>query len=90
MKAMGLGTLFIGAAGGHGGGLSVQGGKLASLDTAATLSMILALALGTLVGSSSTSTGRWAPGHLAEGQGRPSSMPWMMFSATAQAMAGWA
>ncbi len=61
MKAMGLGTLFIRAAGGHGrGALSVQGRKLASLDTAATLSMILALALGTLVGSSSTSTGRWS------------------------------
>lgn len=50
MKAMGLGTLFIGAAGAMAGALSVQGGKLASLDTAATLSMILALALGTLVG----------------------------------------
>lgn len=46
MKAMGLGTLFIGAA----GALTVQDGKVASLGTAATLSMILALALGTLVG----------------------------------------
>ena len=41
MKAMGLGTLVIGAAGALAG---------ASLCTAATLSMILALALGTLVG----------------------------------------
>ena len=50
MKAMGLGTLFIGAAGALAGALTVQDGKVASLGTAATLSMILALALGTLVG----------------------------------------
>lgn len=49
MKAMGLGTLFIGAAGALAGALTVQDGKVASLGTAATLSMILALALGTLV-----------------------------------------
>ncbi len=50
MKAMGLGTLFIGAAGGHGGGPLGPGREAGLLDTAATLSMILALALGTLVG----------------------------------------
>ena len=35
MKAMGLGTLFIGAAGAMAGALSVQGGKLASLPEGA-------------------------------------------------------
>jgi hypothetical protein len=50
IQVLGLCTLFIGAAGALSGLLTVQEGKLASASTQTTLGMILALALGTLVG----------------------------------------
>ena len=50
IKALGLATLFIGASGALAGMLTLQDGKLSSAGTRDTLFMILALALGTLVG----------------------------------------
>ena len=65
IKALGLATLFIGASGALAGMLTLQDGKLSSAGTRDTLFMILALALGTLVGEFSTLTAAWsswAPG----------------------------
>ena len=50
LQALGLCTIFIGASGALPGLLTVEGGSLASVSTKETLGLILALALGTLVG----------------------------------------
>lgn len=50
LKALGLATLFIGASGALAGMLTTEGGVIASSGTRETLVMILALALGALVG----------------------------------------
>ena len=50
VKSLGLATIFIGAAGALPGLLRVEEGTLVSAPIAETLAMILALALGTLVG----------------------------------------
>ena len=50
LKALGLATLFIGASGALAGMLTAENGVLSSAGTGKTLAMILALALGALVG----------------------------------------
>ena len=50
LQALGLCTIFIGASGALPGLLTVEGGSLAGVSTRETLGLILALALGTLVG----------------------------------------
>ena len=50
IKAMGLATLFIGATGALPGLISVEGGVISGVSMKETLGMILALALGTLIG----------------------------------------
>ena len=50
LQALGLCTIFIGASGALPGLLTVEGGRLAGVSTRETLGLILALALGTLVG----------------------------------------
>ena len=50
LQALGLCTIFIGASGALPGLLTVEGGRLAGVSTRETMGLILALALGTLVG----------------------------------------
>jgi len=50
IRVLGLSTIFIGAAGALPGMLRTENGALTGVSTQETLSMILALALGTLVG----------------------------------------
>ena len=50
IRALGLCTLFIGAAGALPGMLTVEGGALASVSIKETLGMILSMALGTFLG----------------------------------------
>ena len=50
LKALGLATLFIGASGALAGMLALEGGGLSSAGTGDTLVMVMALALGALIG----------------------------------------
>ena len=50
LKALGLATLFIGASGALAGMLALAGGGLSSAGTGDTLVMVMALALGALIG----------------------------------------
>ena len=56
LRCLGLCTLFIGAAGGLSGLLSVSGTRL---ESGGSLGMILSLVLGTLVGERLNLEGRW-------------------------------